>query len=313
MLKFLMRQVAAGFLLAFVVTAITYALVFGDGTGIARRVLGEDATPQQVADKVAELGLDRSVAVQYLHWLGGVLRGDLGASYFTGEPVSTMLSTRIPVTLEIVLLALAGTLVLSVLIGVTAAVRGGAVDRLLQVTAIAGTAVPNFVIAIALVFAFAVALPLFPATGYVSPDADPAGWIRSLALPVAAVMTGTVAGSAQQFRGAVIDVLDQDYVRTLRSRGVSERAVVFRHVLRNAAVPGLTILSLQTIALLGGVVIIERIFALPGMGLLVSNVALQGDIPAVMGAVLFTVVVVVVVNLAVDLLTDRLNPKARPS
>jgi peptide/nickel transport system permease protein len=178
---------------------------------------------------------------------------------------------------------------------------------------IAGAAIPNFVVAIALVFAFAIALPLFPATGYISPDVDPAGWARSLVLPVAAVTIGSIAGAAQQFRGAVIDTLNQDFVRTLRSRGISQRAIIFRHVLRNAAAPGMTILSLQTISLMGGVVIIERVFALPGMGLLASNSALQGDIPAVMGSVLFTVIVVVVVNIAVDLLNGWLNPKARLS
>jgi peptide/nickel transport system permease protein len=313
MLRFVVRQVLSSILLTFAVTAVTYALVFRDGPGIARRILGQNATQAQVHAKVVELGLDRSVVVQYGKWLGGLFHGDLGASYFTGEPVTNMLTTRVPVTLALVLLALLFTMVLSVLIGVTAAVRGGALDRFLQVTGAAGAAVPNFVVAIVLVLAFAIAVPVFPATGYISPDVDPVGWTRSLVLPVTAVLIGSVAGAAQQFRGAVIDVLRQDFVRTLRTRGVSERAIVFRHVLRNAAGPGLTVLSLQTIALMGGVVIIERVFAMPGMGLLASTSALEGDIPAVMGAVLFTIVVVVVVNIAVDLLGGWLNPKARLS
>jgi peptide/nickel transport system permease protein len=313
MLRFVVRQVLSSILLTFAVTAVTYALVFRDGPGIARRILGQNATQAQVHAKVVELGLDRSVVVQYGKWLGGLFHGDLGASYFTGEPVTNMLTTRVPVTLALVLLALLFTMVLSVLIGVTAAVRGGALDRVLQVTGAAGAAVPSFVVAIVLVLALAIAVPVFPATGYISPDVDPVGWARSLVLPVTAVLIGSVAGAAQQFRGAVIDVLRQDFVRTLRTRGVSERAIVFRHVLRNAAGPGLTVLSLQTIALMGGVVIIERVFAMPGMGLLASTSALEGDIPAVMGAVLFTIVVVVVVNIAVDLLGGWLNPKARLS
>ncbi|MBN1171577.1 MAG: ABC transporter permease [Micromonosporaceae bacterium] len=313
MVRFFLKQVMSGLLLTVVVTAVTFTLVFSDGSGIARRVLGTNATEEQVTAKVHELGLDQPVVVQYGKWLSGLVRGDLGASYFTGEPVGAMLTTRVPVTLAIVTIALLLTLILSVLLGVTAAVRGGWLDQLLQVVGIVGASIPNFVIAIALIFTFAIAVPLFPATGYVSPDVDPAGWARSLVLPVMAVLIGSIAGSAQQFRGAVIDVLRQDFVRTLRSRGISERAVIFRHVLRNAAAPGMTILSIQTIALLGGVVLIERIFAMPGMGLLANSSALQGDIPAVMGCVLFTIVVVVVVNLLVDLLAGWLNPKARLS
>ncbi|MFF7984121.1 ABC transporter permease [Streptomyces sp. NPDC007901] len=313
MLRFAVRQLLSGVVLTIVVTAVTYALVFSDGTGIARRVLGQSATQAQVTAKVTELGLDQPVAAQYLKWLGGLVRGDLGASYFTGEPVTNMLATRVPVTLAVIVPALLFTMILSVLVGVTAAVRGGGLDRFLQVAGVVGAAIPNFVVAIVLVFAFAIALRAFPATGYVSPDVDPVGWARSLALPVLAVLIGSVAGAAQQFRGAVIDVLEQDFVRTLRSRGISERAVIFRHVLRNAAGPGLTILSLQTVAVMGGVVIIERVFALPGMGLLANDSAVQGDIPAVMGSVLFSIVVVLIVNIAVDLLVGWLNPKARVS
>jgi peptide/nickel transport system permease protein len=313
MLRFVVRQLLSGIILTIVVTAVTYALVFSDAPGIARRVLGQSATQAQVAAKVTELGLDQPVAAQYVKWLGGLVRGDLGASYFTGEPVTTMLATRVPVTLAVIAPALLLTMILSVLTGVTAAVRGGGLDRFLQVAGVVGAAIPNFVVAIVLVFAFAIAARVFPATGYVSPDVDPVGWARSLVLPVLAVLIGSVAGAAQQFRGAVIDVLEQDFVRTLRSRGLSERAVIFRHVLRNAAGPGMTILSLQTVAVMGGVVIIERVFALPGMGLLANDSAVQGDLPAVMGSVLFSIVVVLVVNIAVDLLVGWLNPKARLS
>lgn len=313
MVRFVLKQVLSSILLTLAVTAATFVFVFNDGAGIARRILGQNATSDQVAAKVIELGLNRPVLLQYGHWLGRLLQGDLGLSYFTGEPVSNMLATRVPVTLAIVLLSLLFTMVLSALIGVTAAVRGGMVDRFLQVVGVVGASIPSFVVAIALVFALAIAIPLFPATGYISPDVDPVGWAWSLVLPVTAVLMGSIAGAAQQFRGAVIDILGQDFVRTLRTRGISERAIIFRHVLRNAASPGMTILSFQTIGLMGGVVIIERVFAMPGMGLLANNAALQGDIPAVMGSVLFMIVVVVVVNILVDLFNGWLNPKARLS
>jgi peptide/nickel transport system permease protein len=168
-------------------------------------------------------------------------------------------------------------------------------------------------VAIGLVFAFAIAIRAFPATGYISPDQSVTDWAASITLPVLAILVGSVASAAAQFRSAVKDVLERDFVRTLRARGMSERAIIYRHVLRNAGGPGLTVLSLQTIALLGGVVIIEQVFALPGMGVLATGSATQGDIPVVMGCVTVTVLLVAIVNLITDLLTAALNPKARAS
>jgi peptide/nickel transport system permease protein len=313
MLQFLLKKIASGLVLTVVVTAVTFMLIFNNGPAIARQVLGQNATQDQVTAKVQELGLDQPVLLQYIKWLGNLVHGDLGVSFFTNEPISSMLALRIPVTLSLVLVSLFFTMLISVIVGVVAAVRGGWLDRTLQFVSVAGAAIPNFVIAIALVFMFALTLPLFPATGYVSPDYDTAGWAKSLVLPVLAVLIGAVANSAQQFRGAMLDVLSQDYIRTLRTRGISDRHIIFRHALRNAASPGLTILSLQTIALMGGVIVIEQVFALPGMGVLIGSAALQGDIPAVMGDVLFIVIVVVVVNIIVDLLNGWVNPKARIS
>ncbi|MGO4145700.1 ABC transporter permease [Paenarthrobacter sp. YAF11_1] len=313
MLNLILRKVAASVVLLVVVSATTFMLMFIDGAAIARQVLGLGATNDQVAAKVVELGLDRPVLEQYFQWLGGVVNGSLGTSYFSGEQITNMMATRIPVTLSLVVISLFFTMILSTLIGVLAAVKGGWVDRSLQIVSVGGAAVPNFVVAIALVLMLAITVPIFPATGYVAPDVDTAAWAMSLVLPVAAILVGSTASAAQQFRGAMIDVLSQDYIRTLRTRGIDERYIVFRHALRNASGPGLTILSLQTIGLMGGVVVIERVFAMPGMGLLASNAALQGDIPAVMGCVLFSVIVVVVVNISVDLLNGWANPKARIS
>jgi peptide/nickel transport system permease protein len=306
-LKTLVRSLAVLFL----VTFATFWLMYGNAAGIARSTLGLDASAADVQHKVSELGLDRPLLVQFGDWLHGAVTGDLGTSYFTGEPVTDALASRVPVTLTLVLLTLLLTAVLSVALGVMAAVRGGRVDRILQFVTVLGTAVPAFIVAIALVFTFAIHWSVLPATGYVSPRESPTSWLSSLALPVLALLVGSVAGAAAQFRTAVLDTLDRDYVRTLRARGINERAVIFRHVLRNSAGPGLTVLSLGTLALLGGAVFIEQIFALPGMGQLASVSALQGDIPMVMGAVLVTIIVVLVVNFFGDLALTFLNPKAR--
>lgn len=311
MTGFVAKRLGSAVLLMLIVTMATYVLVFSNGPGIARAILGKEATQATVHAKVVQLGLDQPVFGQYLGWLRDLATGSLGRSYFTQESVTSMLATRVPVTASLAVIILLLTAVISVLVGVAAAVYGGWIDRLLQFVSVLGSAVPGFIVAILLVLTLAVGLRLFPATGYVRPGQSIGGWLAALALPVLAVLVGTVGGAAQQFRGAVGDVLSQDFVRTLRSRGISERRIVFVHVLRSAAAPGLTILGLQTIGLLGGVVLIERIFALPGVGDLTVSTALQGDVPAVMGCVLFTIIVVVVVNLLADIAGAWLNPKAR--
>jgi peptide/nickel transport system permease protein len=311
MLLFFLRRIVSSAFLTLVVTGGTFILIFSNGPGIARAVLGEQATQATVHAKVIELGLDQPVFVQYGHWLRGLVTGALGQSFFTHEPVTDMLSTRVPVTLALASIIIVLTAIVSVLVGIAAAVYGGWLDRFLQLVTVLGSAVPSFIVGILLVLVFAITLRWLPATGYVSPDQNLRGWAFSLALPVAAVLVGSVGGAAQQFRSAVSDVLKQDFVRTLRSRGISERRIVFGHVLRSAAGPGLTILGLQTIGLLGGVVIIERVFALPGVGDLTVSSSLQGDVPVVMGCVVFTIAVVVIVNLGADLLAAWLNPKVR--
>jgi peptide/nickel transport system permease protein len=307
LLKNLTRSVAV----LLVVTLATFSLMFGNGPGIARAVLGMNARPEDIQREVVALGLDQPLFVQYWNWLKGVLTGDLGESFYTGQAVTDALSSRVPVTLAIVVITLVLTAVLSVLLGVTAAVKGGWVDRVLQFLSVLGTAVPGFIVAIVLVFAFAIAWRVLPATGYVSPEISVSGWLASVTLPVAALLIGSMASAAAQFRTAVLDTLSRDYVRTLRARGISERHVIFRHVLRNSAAPGLTVLSLTTFSLLGGAVFIEQVFALPGMGQLANQSAQINDVPMVMGTVLVTIVIVLIVNFLGDLAATVLNPKAR--
>lgn len=311
MVNFIVIRVLRAAAVFFTVTFVTFAIVYAKPAAIARNVVGVSATDEAVRAEIVELGLDRPLLEQYRHWLAGLFQGDLGQSYFTGQPVVSTLGIRFPVTLALMLLALVLTVAISILIGVASAVRGGWPDRLLQILSVIGGAVPSFIVAIGLVFAFAIAVPAFPATGYVSPSVSLADWAASVTLPVVAILVGSVASAAAQFRSAVKEVLERDFVRTLRARGMSERAIVYRHVLRNAGGPGLTVLSLLTIGLLGGVVIIEQVFALPGMGALVTGAASQGDVPVVMGCVAVTVLLVSVVNLLTDLLTAALNPKAR--
>ncbi|MGH3588622.1 MAG: ABC transporter permease, partial [Pseudonocardia sp.] len=279
MIGFTLRRLGSALLLVVVVTCATFLLIFSDGATIARATLGEAATQEAVDAKAVQLGLDQPVVTQYLDWVQGVLHGSLGNSYFTGEPVTAMLLTRLPVTLSLTVIVVLLTALISVLVGTLAAVRGGWLDRGLQLLAVAGAAVPGFIVAIILVLTVAVGWGVLPATGYVPVTTDPGGWARSLVLPVLAILVGSVGGAAQQFRGAISDVLQQDFVRTLRSRGIGEFPIVARHVLRAAAAPGLTILSLQTIGMLGGVVLIEQVFALPGVGDLALETTMRSDVP----------------------------------
>ena len=307
----LLKNVLRSLAVLLVVTFATFCLMFRNGPGIARSVLGMSATPESIQAKMAELGLDRPLLVQYGDWVQGAITGDLGQSFYTSESVTAALANRVPVTLTMVVLTLLLTAVLSVLLGVIAAVRGGATDRVVQVVSVVGAAVPAFIVAIALVFTLAITWRVLPATGYVAPGDSVLGWLESVTLPVVALLVGAVAGAAAQFRTAVLDTASKDYVRTLRARGISERAVVWRHVLRNSAGPGMIALSLTMIALLGGAVFIEQVFALPGMGQLAVSSATTSDVPMVMGTVLVTVLIVLVVNVLADLATYFLNPKAR--
>ncbi|HEY8718201.1 ABC transporter permease [Pengzhenrongella sp.] len=293
------------------VTFATFAMMYSNGSGVARSVLGLNATATDIQREVAELGLDRPLLTQYWEWLSGAATGDLGTSFYTGQTVRDALSNRVPVTVTIVIITLLLTTVISVILGVTAAVRGGWVDRLVQFFTVLGAAVPGYVVAIVLVFTFAVAWRLLPATGYVPIEQGLSPWAASVTLPVVSLLVGTSAGVAAMFRAAVLDTLGRDYVRTLRARGVKEREVIFRNVLRNAAVPGLTALNLTMVGLFAGAVFIEIVFALPGVGQLGQSAALSSDVPMVMGTVLVTLLIVLTVNFLSDLGVTLLNPKAR--
>lgn len=313
MLTFVLKRLLAGATVLVAISVATFFLLYFSSANIARNILGEFATPEQVLAKEYELGLDRPVFERFLDWAGQALSGNLGTSWFTNQPVALSLAERLPVTLTLVVVAIIGIAICAVLVGVTAAVRRGWIDRAVQIGAVVGDAIPGFVLAIILVTIFAIQLGWLPATSSIQPGAPGAAWVASLTLPVIAIVINGLTSAAQQIRSAVIAQLEKDYVRTLRSRGTPERVILFKHVLRSAAPAGLTVLSLQFIGMLGGVVIIEQIFALPGMGALAVQSTTIGDTPLVMGVVLYTVIIVIIVNLLVDLANGWLNPKVRVS
>ncbi|RXZ88198.1 ABC transporter permease [Agromyces atrinae] len=313
MLGFVVRRLISGIVLIFVISVIAYTLLYLGGGDIARRILGQAATAETVAAKSAELGLDRPLPVQYVDWITSAFQGDLGRSWFTGQLVADGVTSRLAVTLSIVIGATLISAIISVILGVLAARRGGWIDAVVQFISVIGFAIPSFLIALALVLVFAINLHLFKATGYIPITTSFSGWIASVTLPIAALSLGAIATVAQQVRGSVLDALSRDYVRTLRSRGLGMNRVVYKHVLRNAGGPALAVLAVQFIGLLGGAVIIEQIFALPGIGQLAVQATSSGDIPIVMGVVIATAIIVVIVNLLIDLAQAALNPKVRLS
>lgn len=311
MFLFILRRLGGGLLLLFVILTVTFFLLNSVGSDPARQILGPTASAEVVEAKRVELGLNLPLVVQYLNWLRAAVTGDLGSSWYSSQPVTALLGYAVPPTLSMVIAAILLSTLIGTAVGMLAATRRGALDRGLQIFATLIQSVPAFLVAIVLAVVFAVQLRLVPPTGYTSFLSSPAGWFASIVLPVIALAVASIATIALQVRGSTIDVLRQDYVRTLRSRGLPTRSVLLRHTLRNAAGPALTTVSLSFIIAISGSVIVEKVFNIPGIGTQANTSASKGDLPVVMGVVAVTVVLVVVVNLLVDLAQGWINPKVR--
>lgn len=313
MLKLVMKRLMVGGILLVVISTVTFFLVFSGTERVVVNTLGPTATDADIAAFSARIGIDRPLMVQFGSWVAGALLGDLGNAWTMPGTVVQALGRTLPVTLSIVTCAILLMALLSTVLGVTAAVRGGLVDRLIQVGSIVGFSMPNFWTGLLLIMFFALFLGWLPATGYVSFGSSIRGWALSVAMPVAALLLSGVASASQQVRGAMLDAMRQDYVRTLWARGVAPSSIIFRHALRNAIPAALTVLSVQFIGLLSGAAVIERAFAIPGLGALTVQAAIVGDVPILMGVVTMMMVVVVLVNILIDVLNAVANPKVRLS
>lgn len=311
MIRFIIRRVVSGLVLIVAISVVAFGLLYAGGGDIARRILGQNATQEIVDRKAAELGLDRPLVEQYGDWLLHAIQGDFGRSWFNGQLVTVNVSSRLAVTLSLVVGAIVVAAIVAVVLGTIAAVHGGWVDRVVQIGSVVGFAIPGFLVALGLVLLFAIELGWFKATGYIPLTTSFTGWVSSVTLPIIALSLGAIATVAQQVRGSVADALSRDYVRTLRSRGLGMTRVVGKHVLRNAGGPALAVLALQFIGLLGGAVIVEQVFSIPGLGQLAVQATSAADIPNVMGLVIVTAIIVVIVNLLIDLAQAALNPRVR--
>lgn len=258
----------------------------------------------------AESGLDRPLVSQYLHWLGGALRGDLGISFRSEDPVSAVIAQRLPATLSLAVAAIVVALAISVPLGLVSALHPrSAVDRLATLISQIGISVPDFWLGILAILVLAGNLGWFPAGGYVPLTEDPARWLGHLVLP--ALTVGVVSGAVltRFVRAAALEVLGEDHVRTARAKGLTESTVIRRHVLRNTAVPVLTVIGIQLAYLLSGVVVVEIVFSWNGLGQLALQSVQSRDYPVLQGAVLLFAIVFLAVNLVVDLLYAWLDPR----
>jgi peptide/nickel transport system permease protein len=295
---------------ALLVSFVTFMLIHLVPGDPARVLLGEEATPQSVAALRQQLGLDRPLGVQYGLWLWQAIHGNLGESIQLQQPVIQAIWQRLPVTIELGVASLIFSVALAVPLGVMAATNpNGRLDWLVNVTSLLGTAIPSFVLGLLLILVFAVFIRIFPPGGYVPFSEDPLGNLRDLVLPAVALGVGAVAVNLRQVRTSMLEVLHEDYIRTAWAKGLRPRQVNYRHALRNALMPLLTIVGLQVGAILAGTFVIETIFLWPGIGALTIQSIFSKDYPVVQGVVLLAALSYMAVNLFVDIGYKVLDPR----
>ncbi|MFH0129778.1 ABC transporter permease [Variovorax sp. VaC1] len=312
MLNFLLRRGLATAPVLLIVAVIVFLLLRMTPGDPAAAIAGDGATVQDIERIRAQLGLDAPVVSQFFGWLGHVLRGDLGYSYFYKMSVTQLIGQRLEPTLSVAAVTVVLTVLIAVPLGVLAASRrGGRLDRFIMSASVLGFSVPVFVAGYLMIWLFSMQLGWLPSQGYNRIAAGVGPWLRNLVLPCVTLAVMYAALIARVTRAAVSEALTEDYVRTARAKGISEWRMLIRHALANAAVPIATIIGLSVAGLIGGVVVTETIYAIPGLGQLTVDAVLSRDYPLIQGITLFFSLVYVVVNLLVDLSYLLLDPRIR--
>jgi len=296
----------------FFATLITFGLGAASGLSPAASLSGDEATPERIAAINAELGLDRPLVAQYVTWIGNVLQGDLGVSWYNGFPVSQLIAERLAITASIAGLALLIALVAGLALGLIAVVyRGRAVDRGITAFTTAISTLPPFVVSIGLIIVLSVWLRLLPSVGYVPFAQDPVLWFKLILMPAIALSLDPAAELARQLRTGLVHVMDQNFIVGARVRGLSPARILWVHALRNGAGPAVAVLGMKIPTLLGGAVVTETIFSMPGFGMLAADSALRGDVPVVQGTLVVAVVLVLAFSLIVNVVLEALQPASR--
>lgn len=305
------RLVHAAFIVWGVATLVFFMLQIIPGDPIIL-MLGEDYTPEAADQLRNKLGLDEPIYVQYFKWVGNVVQGDLGRSTATGETVSDAIRSSLPKTMSIAVVSFAIAILIAFPAGIIAALkRNSPIDYVVSILAFVGVSMPGFWLGIVLILLFAVRLDWLPAVGYTPLSDGVWEWFKHLILPSIAVGMGYAAILMRFIRAGLLEVLGSDYVRTARSKGLRERAVIGRHALRNALIPIVTVAGIQLALLLNGSVVIEIVFSIRGMGRLLVRGILDKDYPVVQASILLIAVIFVMANLVVDILYTVLDPRIR--
>ncbi|MDI3270229.1 MAG: ABC transporter permease [Bacillota bacterium] len=314
MLPYIARRVLLSIPVLLIVTIFVFVIMRVLPGNPGRAILGPEADPATVEAFNRAHGLDQPLPVQYIRWLGDVLRGDLGRSLIDGTPVSTLIAQRLPATIELTIGAMLVAALIAIPAGIIAATRRGqAVDHAGTILALAGLSIPQFWLAILLIMYFSVRLGWLPASGYVPIWQDPLFNLKVMILPIVVTGLRESAVLMRMTRSSLLEVLHQDYIRTAQAKGLPGWIVVVRHGVRNSLIPVLTVGGLQLAGLLGGLVITETIFVIPGFGRLIVDSIFNRDLITLQGAVLVAAAMVVLVNLLVDILYAWLDPRIKVS
>lgn len=320
MLGMIARRLVSLIPVLLVVTFVVFLLVeLAPGDAATSVAGGANATPERIAEVRADLGLDQPVLERYFDWLGDAVQLDFGTSYqsynnVAAPSVAEEIEERLPVSLSLALAGLFVAIVIGIPLGILAGMRpGGAVDRLSVTGTSFGLAIPNFVLAFFLIQVFVLSLNWLPAQGYTKFADDPLGWLETITLPALSLGVIAAASVARQTRAALIDVLQSNYVRTAFAVGTGTRRTVVKYAFKNASIPTVTVLGLQLAGLIGGVVIIEQLFVIPGLGTYMLRALTLPDVPVIQAVTITFVVIYVVLNLLVDISYGYLNPRVRTS
>ncbi len=308
-IRFIVRRLLMTIPVLFAMSVFVFLMIRLVPGDPVRTMLGFRATDANVAVVRGQLGLDRPLVDQYLSWIGGVVQGDLGRDFVSDAPLTELLAQRIPVTLELTILAMGLAVIVGVPLGVLAATRGQRTGRATSGFVIAAISVPDFWLGIMLVLLFAGALHLLPPSGYVPIAEDLGGNLRYMILPVLTLATAEAAYILRTTRGAMESTMGSPFILFLRAKGVSERRITFQHALRNAAVPIVTVIGIQFGVLLGGAIVIESLFSLPGVGRLIVTGIQQRNYPVVQAGVLVVAALFILVNVLTDLIYGVLDPR----
>ena len=295
--------------LLLVVSVLTFVLVSFSPGDAASTILGASATAEQLAALRNKLGLDLPLYVQYFNWVAGALGGDFGSSLLNGQPVLAAMAPRVWPTISLVGLTMLITVVFGVALGVAGAVFGGFLGRAVDVISMAGIAIPNFVLGVGLAAVLAVWLRVLPPGGYVAPAVSLTDWARSMIMPVACLSFFSIGLLAKQVRASVSDVLQSEFAFSLIANGFRRHSIIFRHALKNSALPVLAVSGVIFSGLLSGTVLVESVFYIPGLGSLAVAATVGNDLPVVQGVTVFFTLTVIIINLLLDLAYGALNPK----